>query len=239
MKVFRDGGRVRLPIYGESSADRLVRVFTEDVSFGSWLRREADDDFDLADEIEHLGIDTRSLSLTACFAALPRTRTKGQKTGMVRAAMRLFLSSEIPDAGRGHVCIEEVSLNEAPEGGGVYVLRQGVIGPFKIGVARNIRRRLWHLQMSSGYPLHFIGELSGAREEERRLHEAFGHLRLHGEWFAPSQELLDLARWNPPGRDHGLSRRTRTRIALGIVFGSVLGTYEHQDPTELTRRGAS
>ena len=32
------------------------------------------------------------------------------------------------------------------------------------------------------------------QREERRLHEKFAHLRLHGEWFRPDTELVDWIR---------------------------------------------
>lgn len=67
----------------------------------------------------------------------------------------------------------------------------GPSGPIKIGISKNPKRRLHGLQTTSPYHLKILATKPGDIEEERRLHSKFAHLRLKGEWFQRSQEILD------------------------------------------------
>lgn len=56
--------------------------------------------------------------------------------------------------------------------------------PIKIGVAKNLRRRLMDLQSACPYQLSILHIIHDAgRVEEVAIHACFTHLRLHGEWF--------------------------------------------------------
>lgn len=89
---------------------------------------------------------------------------------------------------------------------GIYFIRQadspGVtpdthypgVGPIKIGWSSGIDTRLAEIQRMCPVQLVLLGIIEEATMAfERELHTRFRHLRLHGEWFEPSVELLTLA----------------------------------------------
>ena len=60
--------------------------------------------------------------------------------------------------------------------------------PFKVGVARNVDRRLETLQTGNPYELAIIAKLGPfsrlqAYETERRLHRRLKNFKIRGEWF--------------------------------------------------------
>jgi hypothetical protein len=62
--------------------------------------------------------------------------------------------------------------------------------PIKIGfTGRMANLRIRALQNACPYAVYFIGHVPGTMVEERELHHAFDHLRLHGEWFRNTPEL--------------------------------------------------
>lgn len=65
-------------------------------------------------------------------------------------------------------------------------------GPMKIGVSEDPVRRLAQLQTGCPYRLQIIGTIEGDCEAE--LHDSFSETNCHGEFFAPSRELLELIR---------------------------------------------
>lgn len=71
----------------------------------------------------------------------------------------------------------------------VYFIEGG--NSIKIGVAEYPQNRLRILQNSSPLALKILKTCNGGREEERKLHARFAHLRQHGEWFKKSDELMD------------------------------------------------
>lgn len=72
----------------------------------------------------------------------------------------------------------------------VYFIRQGALGPIKIGHTNNIKRRLMNLQPGNPHPLRVLVLVPGSRGDERAYHEKYRHLRVGGEWFTPSTQLL-------------------------------------------------
>lgn len=66
-------------------------------------------------------------------------------------------------------------------------------GAVKIGVTQDLRRRFAAIQGCSPLPLDIISLAPGGRELESHLHTMFAGARLHGEWFEPSPELLDVS----------------------------------------------
>lgn len=67
-------------------------------------------------------------------------------------------------------------------------------GPIKIGVSRNVEKRLKSLQNASPLKLKCLGIIAGGRDLERTLHIRFAPSRLHGEWFSPEKKLLQYIR---------------------------------------------
>lgn len=66
----------------------------------------------------------------------------------------------------------------------------------KIGMAKNVERRLDNLQTSSPSTLKLLSKIQAksvnkARELEQSLHRKFDKYRIRGEWFKASVELLD------------------------------------------------
>lgn len=66
----------------------------------------------------------------------------------------------------------------------------------KIGIAKNVKRRLASLQTSSPSKLELLGiiktkSVNNARKIEKLLHEKFAKNRIRGEWFKTNVELLD------------------------------------------------
>lgn len=74
----------------------------------------------------------------------------------------------------------------------VYFIREtGDDGHIKIGTTTaSPHVRLRALQTANPRPLELIGAIPGDATVERSLHERFAHLRLTGEWFKSSQELV-------------------------------------------------
>lgn len=73
----------------------------------------------------------------------------------------------------------------------VYLIRQGVTGPVKIGVANDVVKRLRQLQTNQPIALRLIRVLDGDRDAEITLHKRFHSLRLNGEWFSYAPEMAD------------------------------------------------
>lgn len=79
---------------------------------------------------------------------------------------------------------------------GVYFARAG--DAVKIGVSRNVRRRVQMLSTCSPFPIQLLAVMPGGIQDERALHRRFAHLRMNGEWFRPDSELLDFIATLPP-----------------------------------------
>lgn len=108
---------------------------------------------------------------------------------MAEAAVRLALR-----AAYGEPDVREVApLSREPrEGSGiwVYFIQGEHGGPIKIGSARRVESRLRDLQIGSPTRLRVLAQVKTARGLEVMLHRHFAARRLHGEWFAPCEELL-------------------------------------------------
>lgn len=72
--------------------------------------------------------------------------------------------------------------------GDVYFISDGE--SIKIGYSGSALLRLDALQSSSSKRLTLLGTITGTMEDEKRLHRKFDAIRLHGEWFRATPELL-------------------------------------------------
>jgi Meiotically up-regulated gene 113 len=72
----------------------------------------------------------------------------------------------------------------------VYMIRAGLAGDVKIGVAKDPLKRLGTLQTSSAAMLRLIRVLQGDAGVEKALHRRFSSGRKAGEWFAFVPEML-------------------------------------------------
>ena len=76
----------------------------------------------------------------------------------------------------------------------VYFIRAGKRGAIKIGVARNIGKRLAELQTANAYELHLIASIEcdgmpSALRLEKQLHKRFKRQCIRGEWFQGNIEF--------------------------------------------------
>lgn len=78
----------------------------------------------------------------------------------------------------------------------VYVIHSPKCGTFKIGrsaTERGAADRIKTHQTSSGEPLDLLGVFNSRQfGSEKHLHEVFGDFRQHREWFAVTDESIDL-----------------------------------------------
>jgi hypothetical protein len=76
----------------------------------------------------------------------------------------------------------------------VYFIQSEHGGSVKIGRADDLAKRLVGLQTSRPDKLVVLAAAPGTVQQERDLHQRFAALREKGEWFSPSQELMDFVR---------------------------------------------
>lgn len=74
--------------------------------------------------------------------------------------------------------------------GYIYAIQARALRVIKIGYASNPANRLKSLQTGSPDLLNMIGLWRGVLQDEIDLHLEFGKLRVHGEWFQETPELL-------------------------------------------------
>lgn len=77
-------------------------------------------------------------------------------------------------------------------GGLAYFIQHATGGAIKIGISADPTMRLQNINMSAHDPQYaYLATEHGGRPREAELHARFAHLRMHGEWFRPEQELLE------------------------------------------------
>lgn len=67
----------------------------------------------------------------------------------------------------------------------------GTRGPIKIGCSKNVEIRVGCLQSCNPYELRVLGTIQGYRDIEQEWHDRFSASHLRGEWYAPTDELLE------------------------------------------------
>lgn len=87
----------------------------------------------------------------------------------------------------------------------VYMVQAGDGGPVKIGLTSNegLINRLGMMQSNNHVRLTLLRVLDGGSAVERSLHRAFADLRLHGEWFSYSPDMIGdvgVPDWEPADR---------------------------------------
>lgn len=75
----------------------------------------------------------------------------------------------------------------------LYFMLNPALGIIKIGIAGDVEARRVTLEHGCGVPLDVLRVVRGGGGYETDLHDAFGPSRLRGEWFAPTDELFELA----------------------------------------------
>lgn len=76
--------------------------------------------------------------------------------------------------------------------GRVYFITDGEL--IKIGYSGAPTVRLKGLQSDNGRELEIIRTVPGTFEDESRLHAQFAHIRVRGEWFQATPDLVEFAR---------------------------------------------
>ena len=77
----------------------------------------------------------------------------------------------------------------------IYVIEMVGTEYLKIGIAKNTKQRLRHLQMGTPFELHlseviYIGDFDKAKEIEESLHAVFAAHRVRNEWFRRPPQLV-------------------------------------------------
>jgi DNA-binding transcriptional regulator YdaS (Cro superfamily) len=72
----------------------------------------------------------------------------------------------------------------------IYMVRAGDSGPVKLGFAVDPAHRIAALQTGMPHKLIVLRTMDGSRSFEAALHRHFDHLRVCGEWFTHSNEML-------------------------------------------------
>jgi DNA-binding XRE family transcriptional regulator len=101
----------------------------------------------------------------------------------------------------------------------VYFIREESSGAIKIGVAKDVYRRLSFLRTAHSSELTLLGVIAGDGLREAALHRQFQHIRLRGEWFRPEPDLLALIAQEAACP---MQPRSRKRAELGQTFGFTL-----------------
>lgn len=74
----------------------------------------------------------------------------------------------------------------------IYFIQAGKNGPIKIGFTQNsINDRLNSLQNATYEELELIGTCNGEIEDEKKIHSIFNSIKIRGEWFRPTEDLLN------------------------------------------------
>jgi hypothetical protein len=131
---------------------------------------------------------TVTIEILRAFARLREPHEPSRSTPLSRQAYRLFAA--IRDAVL--LCREDKAFTtEVPC---TYFLQAGASGPIKIGSTKNLPVRIRTLMTMSPIPLRLLGVMKGDHEET--CHMRLGVYRIHGEWFAPAEPVLDFIRAN-------------------------------------------
>jgi hypothetical protein len=72
----------------------------------------------------------------------------------------------------------------------VYFIQNESNQEIKIGVTSNIEKRMNDISRVIKAPVKLLKLIKGNEVTEKELHNKFSQYRIHGEWFAPSKELI-------------------------------------------------
>ena len=73
----------------------------------------------------------------------------------------------------------------------IYFIGNVELGAVKIGISKNPEKRLVEIQTGNSHKLVLYGIIQDVKEDyEKKLHQIYDHLRLEGEWFKLTDELI-------------------------------------------------
>ena len=84
---------------------------------------------------------------------------------------------------------KSTQVGSPPVRGYVYFIQADEV--IKIGYSLSPELRLGQLQVGSGQTLELIGIMDGTVMTERKIQKKFEHLRIRGEWFQATTELIE------------------------------------------------
>lgn len=131
---------------------------------------------------------TVTIEILRAFARLRKPREPSESTPLTRRAYNLFAA--IRDA----VLLCKGDKTFTTELPSTYFLQAGAGGPIKIGSTRNLVVRIRTLMTMSPVPLRLLGVMKGDHEDA--CHMRLGAFRIHGEWFAPEETVLQFIHAN-------------------------------------------
>jgi hypothetical protein len=123
--------------------------------------------------------------------ALPKVYAYGGEPHVTEAALDALLVADDP---------AEQAPPEPRRIWIVYFIQALPGGNIKIGTTADLEARFRNIQADSPVKLTILATMPGARAVERRLHTRFAHLREHGEWFRPGEDLTAFVQGLPQGR---------------------------------------
>lgn len=115
----------------------------------------------------------------------------------------------------------------------VYFVQGDKGGPIKIGHTDNIENRLKQMQTGNPDKLVLLHLTNGGKNFEDELHERFSKYHYRGEWFHPSQELLDYI--NELKLKDENEDRILSIVELALAFGEILSTDEKKLLQEMVK----
>jgi hypothetical protein len=76
----------------------------------------------------------------------------------------------------------------------IYAVQCGASGPIKIGKAKDPQGRLGELQVGNWEKLNLLAYQTCSEDNwlERQLHSKYAQYKVRGEWFMPSEQILQL-----------------------------------------------
>lgn len=72
----------------------------------------------------------------------------------------------------------------------VYFLQESGMGAIKIGITRNLTRRVRNMTSNTPHKIEILGSIRADGYFEVQVLHRFAYARISGEWFHPVEELL-------------------------------------------------
>ena len=173
--------------------------------------------------------------------SVKRAEARRKKTPLQRAKQRerrKRIERELTDKLESSLTYKTVKhvlepYNNVAEGW-VYFARSGECGPIKIGYSStDVLRRLATLQTGHWELIRLVGVMIGCPKDETDLHKRFSKYRLMGEWFEPSDEVLEYVSRHPAGSPVQLVQGGNSMTVIDAVSGCVIGLKSHQEEVDV------
>ena len=74
----------------------------------------------------------------------------------------------------------------------LYAIQVSVGGHIKFGVSKNVKERLYQLQTGNPHRLYIRAAVDSGDEYELKIHNELKESRAIGEWFKPTQKVMDM-----------------------------------------------